>query len=121
MKKLASASSLVIVIVALSGSAMASGWSSAVTIVDIEVSDPTGTAEHVYLSFSPPVSTPCRKGGTGKWLVGGSGDTPKDILSTAIAAKLAGRKVTVYWPSKCTGVAPGLWSGVPYVTGIDLK
>ena len=109
--------------IAFSGTAMADPqWSgSTVSIVDIEVSDVSanGTNQRNFLRFDPaPLSTPCSLI-NGQWLVGGSADNIKYIMTLATSAKLAGRPVKVLWnqgaANQCSG--PGT-TGYPVVIGL---
>jgi hypothetical protein len=110
--------------IAFSGTAMAGPqWSgSTVSIVDIEVSDvsPSGTEPpRIFLRFDPaPLSTPCSLR-NGQWLVGGSSDNIKYIMTMATSAKLAGRPVKVLWnqgaANQCNG---GGTRGYPVVIGL---
>lgn len=63
-------------------------------------------------------STPdCASGGAGEVLVDGSTTQGKAILSTLLAAKLAGRD-TVLWLGGCAN--PG-WTTKPLVTAVQLQ
>jgi hypothetical protein len=108
-----------IAILAIPVAASAGQWSTApVTISQIEVSDAyaSGTTNYTLMFSSAPITTNCSNGSSGSWLVGGTGSVPKDIITQATAAKLAGRSVKVFW-SGCTG---GGTSGSPVLMGLTI-
>jgi hypothetical protein len=98
-------------------------WSGNVDVSLIEVSD-TGGGVQYYLQFSAqPHSTSCSAGSGGQWLVGGSADNVKAIVSIATSAKLGVRPVQVMWDNgggslSCSG---GGTTGYPIVRGLEIQ
>jgi|GEM_PF-6051044 len=104
-------------------------WSSGtVTVAKVDFeTDPTGTTADgtLWLTFNTvPVSTQCSDGGAGQWIVGGTVDSVKSILSSATSAKLSGNSVKVLYNNSYSGYescSGGGKSGTPILRGLELQ
>jgi hypothetical protein len=117
MKKLI-CGSVVTVALFLGSLAYAAGWSGIVGVSKISVED-TGSGAKVFINFaSTPLSTGCSNAGVNYWLLSGTSDDIKRMLSVALAAKQSVNNVKVYWNGGCSG---GGSTGYPIATGLELQ
>ncbi|HVZ75041.1 MAG TPA: hypothetical protein VHJ20_21815 [Polyangia bacterium] len=96
-------------------------WSGPVVISKVDVE---ADAAATYLTFaSTPVSASC-SATNGQWVVTGSADTIKSIVSLALAAKLAGAPVKVLFNNSYSGTASCDGSGhtgYPVLRGLEIQ